>query len=241
MKKLFNVIVLTLAVNFLAVAGAVVYLRADGRINRERVFAIKEILFPAPATQPSEHTTRPADPTTQPLLRLEELLSKQTGRSAAEQVEFIRHTFDAQMAQLDRRQRELSDLQRQVDLAKEQLARDRSSLGQQKGALEAREQEAARLESDKGFQDSLAMYKSLPGKQVKSIFMTLDDKLVGQYLRAMEPRASARIVKEFKSPEEAQFIQKVMERIRQQTQQQQASSASPASSSPPTGGSKEKQ
>ncbi|CAN5649136.1 hypothetical protein BH09PLA1_BH09PLA1_22160 [soil metagenome] len=213
MKKLFNVLVLMLAINFIALGAGVGYLKTSGHLDRERVIAIKEILFPpapeaAPTTQPSEVAT------TQPIVRLEELLAQQTGRSAGEQVEFIQHTFDAQMAQLDRRQRELNDLQRQINLAKDQLARDRSSVDQKEKTLTTREQEATKLETDKGFQDSLALFKSMSGKQVKTIFLGLDDRAVAQYLQAMEPRAATRIIKEFKSPEETQFIQKALQRLR---------------------------
>jgi len=224
MKKLLNVIVLALAANFLVLAGGVGYLRYTDHLDREKVLAVKDILFPKPVE--AAPTTQPADPTTQPMLKLETLLAQQSGRSASEQVEFIQHTFDAQMAQLDRRQRELADLQRQVDLAKQQIARDRGAVDEQRKTVESREQQAAKLATDKGFQDCLSLYRSMPGKQVKTIFLSLDDRTVGQYLQAMEPRAAARIVKEFKSPEETQFIQKVLERIRQQPGQ-------PAQPSPP--------
>ena len=200
--------------NFLAVAGAVGWLYQDGRIDKQRVTAIKEILFPKlvepePATQPAP------DPTTQPVMRLEELLAKASGRSASEQVEFIQHAFDSQMAMLDRRQRELNDLQRQVELAKEQMSRDRAALGSQKQALDAREQEAVRQAGDKGFQDSLMLYNSMPAKQVKTVFMGLDDQTVMSYLQAMPTRNAAKVIKEFKAPEETTRIQKILERMRQ--------------------------
>ena len=54
-------------------------------------------------------------------------------------------------------------------------------------------------------------------KQVKQVFMTLDDATVMSYLQAMEPRAAARIMKEIKSPEELRRIQTIMERMRQAT------------------------
>jgi hypothetical protein len=213
MKKLFSVLMLTLALNFLAVAGGVGWLYKQGRIDKEKIAAIKEILFPKPAvdlatTQPSE------DPTTQPIMRLEELLAKAAGRSASEQVEFIQHAFDAQMAILDRRQRELIDLQRQVDLSKQQMTKDLAALQQQKQALDAREQEATRLASDTGFQDSLTLYTTMAPKQVKTIFMGLDDQTIKNYLEAMQPRTAAKIVKEFKSPDETKRIEKIMEQMR---------------------------
>jgi flagellar motility protein MotE (MotC chaperone) len=214
MKKLFNVIVLMLAINFIALAAGAGYLKTNGNLTRDRVLAIKDILFPPPAPESAPTTQPSADATTQPIVRLEELLAQQSGRPASEQVEFIQHTFDAQMAQLDRRQRELNDLQAQIDLAKSQLARDRASISEKEKTILAREQEATKLETDKGFQDSLALFKSMPGKQVKSIFLAMDDRTVAQFLQAMEPRAAAKIIREFKTPEESQFIQNALARLR---------------------------
>jgi len=213
-KKLGNVIVLVLAINFLAVAGGAVYLQQTGRLDKAKVQAIKEVLFPPP--KPSEPTTQPSESgaTTQPILRLEQLLAQHAGRPAGEQVEFIQRSFDAQMAQLDRRQRELGDLQRQIDLAKQQMERDRAALAKSQTELVAKQDEAARLATDKGFQDSLALYNTMPAKQVKQVFASLDDATVVRYLQNMQPRRAAQIVKEFKTPDEVQRIQRVLESMR---------------------------
>ena len=87
MKKLWNVLVLTLAINFMALAAAVGCLYQAGRLDHARVVAMKEILFPPPA--PAAPTTQPAEDTPvapRSSRRLEELLSKMAGkRTAAEQ------------------------------------------------------------------------------------------------------------------------------------------------------------
>ena len=213
MKKLWNVFVLTLAVNFIAVAVAVGYLYGDGRLDRKRVDAIKVLLYPPPATQPA--ASQPIDErAAEPVLRLSELLEQKSGLSTGEQLLFLQQTFDARMAELDRRQRELGDLQRQVDLANTTLARDRTALEAGKKQLAEREQLAAKLAGDKGFQDSLELYKTLPAKQVKQAFLTMEDETVRRYLQAMEPREAAKIVKEFKTAEERQRIQRVIDRMR---------------------------
>jgi hypothetical protein len=212
MKKLATVLMVTLALNFLALASGAGWLYKQGKLDKEKVLAIKEILFPKPVDEP---TTQPSEqPTTQPIMRLDELLAKATGRSASEQVEFIQHAFDTQMAMLDRRQTELLDLQRQVDLSKAQMTKDRAALDQNKKSLEAQQQQATRLASDKGFQDSLALYNSMPARQVKTVFMGLDDQTVMNYLEAMQPRNAAKIIKEFKSPDETQRIEKILEQMR---------------------------
>jgi hypothetical protein len=45
--------------------------------------------------------------------------------------------------------------------------------------------------------------------------MTLDEKTAVSFLQAMEPSRAAKILKEFKSPEEVDRAQKFLERMRQ--------------------------
>ena len=220
MKKLWNLLVLTLAVNFLALAAGAAWLYQSGRLDHARMVAMKQILFPPPAQ--AAPTTQPAEdapvPTSSPK-RLEELLSKMAGkRSAAEQVEFIQQTFDTTMAQLDRRQRVIEDLEGQIARANQKLADDRKALDADRAALVAREKESERLAGDKGFQDTLALYNTMPPRQVKGLFMTLDETTVAQYLDAMEPRTAAKIVKEFKTPDELERVKRVLEKMRRPPQ-----------------------
>jgi len=210
MKKLLTVIMLTLAMNFLAAAGGVAWLFQSGHLDKAKMKQIRELVFaaPPPPTKPpgNEPTSRPT---------LDEMMAQESGRSATEKVEFIQHTFDTRMLELDRRQTELADLQRQVDLANQKLSQDRAALEKEKQALAAQEKEAQRLQTDQGFQDSLAVYNSIPARQTKEIFLTLDQQTVRQYLEAMDARQAAKIVKEFKTPEERAFIQKVLESMRE--------------------------
>ncbi|MGA3067692.1 MAG: hypothetical protein ABSF29_12685 [Tepidisphaeraceae bacterium] len=214
MKKIATVLMLTLALNFIALIGGVGWLARSGHLDKDKVKQIKAILFPPPATAPSPESASDAAATTQPTLRLDELLAKMAGRTAIEQVDTIQQTFDAQMLLLDRRQRELTDLQEQVDLANHKLAADRAAFEAEKKALADREDASARLAADKGFQDSLSLYTAMPPKQVKNIFMSLDEATVENYLDAMEPRAAAKIIREFKTPDETAFIQRILERMR---------------------------
>jgi flagellar motility protein MotE (MotC chaperone) len=214
LKKILNVIVLTLAMNFLLVVAGSAMLLKTSHMDRDKFTAVKKLLF-----ETSQPTTEPASTepvaTTEPADRLADLLAKASGRPAGEQVSFIRQAFDTEMAELDRKQRELADLQHQIDLARTQTATDRAKIEQGQKDLVAQQEEQSKLASDKGFQDSLELYNAMPAKQVKTIFMTLSDDTVMQYLVAMEPRAAGKIIKEFKLPEETIRIQKVLEKIRQ--------------------------
>jgi hypothetical protein len=213
LKKILNVIVLTLAMNFLLVLAGSGWLLKSSHMDRDKFTEVKKLLF---AT--SEPTTEPASTqpvaTTEPADRLAELLAKASGRPAGEQVDFIRQAFDTQMAELDRKQRELADLQHQIDLARNQTKLDRTKIDQQQKDLQTQADQQTKLAADKGFQDTLELYNVMPAKQVKTIFMTLSDETVMQYLQAMEPRVASKIIKEFKLPEETTRIQKVLEKIR---------------------------
>jgi len=215
MKKLITVLMFTLALNFLAAAGGVGYLFQTGKLDKAKIAQIKEVVLgkagAQSTTQPSAATNNPANSK----MNLSNLMAKQSGRSAVEQIEFLSRTFDAQMLELDQKQRQVSDLQKQVDLANQKLAMDRSALDKREKDLATREQEAQKLQDDAGFQSSLALYNAMPPKQVKTMFMSLNEQTVQQYIQAMDTRTAGKIIKEFKTPDETSFIQRVLERIRQ--------------------------
>jgi Mg/Co/Ni transporter MgtE len=70
-------------------------------------------------------------------------------------------------------------------------------------------------ETDKGFQDALALYQTLPPKQVKDTFKSMDDAVVVQFLQAMQPRTATKILKEFKTSDEQDRATKLLEKLRQ--------------------------
>jgi hypothetical protein len=216
MKKLWNALVLALAVNFLFAAAAVAWLYQTGRLDHERVAAIRKIVLDAPeAPAPKDESAQPAAATTRPSMSLEALLDKHTGKRAGEQVEVVQQAFDAQSVLLDRRRREVEDLAAQVARQQEKLAEDRAALEAERRGLNDREAAARDAAGDKGFQDSLKMYSAMPAKQVKGVFVSMPDDTVVRYLRALPPRTATKIVKEFKTPEETERIRKIMERMQQ--------------------------
>jgi flagellar motility protein MotE (MotC chaperone) len=215
MKKILQVLSMVLAINFLAVLGGVGWLMQSGHLDRARARAVKLVLFPTTAT--TEPTTEPADaaPATQPFVNLDDLLARHAGKRAGEQVEIIQQSFDEQSAQLDRRKRELDALAEQVGREQKRLADAGTSLEQARKQLDEREKQDESRASDKGFQDTLKLYTSMPAPQVKKVFMSLPVETVVNYLQAMQPRNAAKIIKEFKTKDETDLIQKVLEKMRQ--------------------------
>lgn len=215
MKAVWNVLVLALAINFLLLAGGVGWLFKTGKLDHDKVQAIRDLVFPNPP--PAEATTQPAaaGATTQPFFNLDELLARHLGQRAGDQVEAIQHTIDAQSAQLDRRRRELEDLQAQVATEQKALAEANGGVEAERKRLAEEQRQTQAQAEDKGFEDSLKLYSSMQGKQVKQIFLALPDDTVVRYLEAMPPRSASRIMREFKSPAEVERIHRIMERMRQ--------------------------
>lgn len=225
-KKLGLLVLLVLALNFLAVAGGAGYLIGTGKLDKEKGTQIAKILFPDPVPT-SQPTTQPIEPDlNDPLVNIDELLVKTVGMSAAEQNQFIRSTFDAVSAQLDRQRRELIDLKRQVDFAQTQLARDRTAVDEREKALATRITERTEAEKEEGFQQSLAVYDAMKAKQVKDVFMNLEIDTVVRYLQAMDPRRVSAIIKEFKTPVELDRAQTLLEMMRKNGVTQDAANTS---------------
>ena len=127
----------------------------------------------------------------------------------------VQQAEDMQAAQLDLQRRQLRDIQAQVAMAQSQATTDRDAVVKDRQAYTAQQNRLAALSADKGFQDSLDLYRTLPAHQVKEIFTTLPDETVQRYLQAMDARQAGKIMKEYKSPEDTARLERVLERIRQ--------------------------
>ena len=238
MKKLLHILTLTLALNFLAIAGAAAFLFQSGALSRDKIASIKSLMYP-PTTKPtgadltSEDTKTQPDAATQPTIRLDQLLDRVSGRPATEQVEFIQRTFDARMAQLDRHAREVQAREEELAKAQKSLDQRLTEFAARQKKLDERERSLDKDAQDKGFADSLAVYDAMQPRQVKEIFAGLDDATAMRYLRAMEPSRAAKVLKEFKSPAETERAQRLIEMIRAAggaaapTTQPQAAAAAP--------------
>lgn len=218
-KKLMGVIIGVLALNFLAVSGGVGYLVATKKLDKDKVHAIREIIVGAPTTAPSTQPVAEV-PTTQesaedaPMLRLDALLAKAARKPAAEQLDMLRAELDAQAATVERRMREVEDQRSQVAAAREDLQKEREKVVVSQQQLDRAQAEQTKLATDAGFQKTLDLYAILPTKQVKAIFLSLDDDTLVRYLQAMDAGRAGSILKEFKTPAETSRAQSLLEKMR---------------------------
>ena len=214
-KKLASAVVVILALNFVGMAIAGVMLAQQANLTAEKWQAVKDVLYPPEGEydENAEEDAEPEPPT--PMEQLVALLDEQSGKPAESRVTDMNLELDERLAEATRRERELIDRERTVQMAMRQLAADRKSFETQREAWQQAITDVRDRESDEGFQSSLALYESMQSKQVKAIFIDLDDETVLSYLRAMEPRQASKILKEYKSPAEVERARSILEKLRE--------------------------
>ena len=216
LKKLWMVLVVTLALNFVALAAVAGLLAQRAHLDTEKIRAVREVLFPADEStdegEPDPIVEEPAGPT--PMEELLALLDEQSGKRAERRVSDLTATLDERATMLDRRRREVLDRRRTVDAAARSVRVEREAFESDRDAWDDAVRVAGERASDEGFQEALALYEQLPSKQVKAIFAELADEEAVAYLRAMEPRQATKVLKEFKTDAEIRRATALLEMLR---------------------------
>ncbi len=212
MKTLYNLIALIAITNLLIISGLIGYLIVSGKLNSESVAQIIAVLR-GEKLVPQTATT--SAPSTQPTQKKSEPLAKQTASM---------DTIEAQRAILEREKRIIQDRFIRLKDAELKLIQDREAFLAEKNKFYKEVELVRKANQDLGFQKALALYSKMPPKLAKEDFMKLDIDTVVRYLMNMSKLTAAKILKEFKTPQEQRRRQEILERIR--TQQRIAELAS---------------
>ncbi|MBI1336389.1 MAG: hypothetical protein GC164_05445 [Phycisphaera sp.] len=222
MKSLWTVVSWIVFINMLALVGVLLWLKADGRLDRERiervvsVFSLRideedaqkqaQAVQDAKAHDAAMEAVRMEQVSTGPVTLAQKLHADRIGEEVAQQ-------------RLERLEREQSDLLRQLALARSLLSKERAELDAQRKQFEERVQAEARNREDADFKQAVAMLEQLPSKQAKEMFQQLmrdgqTDRVVS-YLAAMQLRKAASVLKEFKQTTEVAQATELIEKLRQ--------------------------
>ncbi|MGN6367265.1 MAG: hypothetical protein ACTHN5_03300 [Phycisphaerae bacterium] len=241
MKKIGTLLSLLCIMNVLAAAGLVGYLFGTGRLDKQKVGAIVAIVQHKGAPEkfnekiadmlnPPAATNPATAPATQPGLADGGTPDPTLGASAQDRLAIAAQAMQQERLRLDARAQELRN---QQDLLVQKQADVEAALKKitdQKRAFEQQVAAAQKKAVDDNFQKSLDLYNELKAKQVKDLFVAMDDpNLVASFLQAMDTSRAGEIIGEFKSPSETDFIRKVLDRIR--TAGTSAASGSPTAGS----------
>jgi len=221
MRTLFTVIALLAILHILAGLGFVGWLAGTGRLNRERLNETKA-LFELTIEQEREKEAEEAELAEETRIEAERQarLSGVGGlASTADRLQEEEKRNEVLLRQLERTRREIEALSDNLTLARQRMERQHADLLTAKQELEERIQQIEARLNDEGFKKAVALYESLPSKQVKQMFVELmqteqtDD--VVAYLEAMQPRKAAGVLKEFKDVREIDMAVELTQRLRE--------------------------
>lgn len=221
MRTLGKVIAAMSVLHVVAALAFVGWLAGTDRLDRDRVERVKAIFAMTVAEETAEEEAlalaeAEAIAVTERVAALDE---KAAGvGSADERVEDDRTQHEIAMRKLEKTQSDVKALLRNLDFAQRKVEREREELQTKQALLDKRLKEIEQRANDKGFQNAIALYESLPPKQVKSMFLELiaggDSDQVVAYMESMDPRKAGKVLQEFKSPDELKRATDLTERLR---------------------------
>ena len=222
MRSLWTALVFVVFVNVLALIGFVVWLYADGRVDRARVEQVVSLFSMKVADEAAA--------------KQEDVTKKQREAEAAREAARLERVADgpAQLAQqiaddqekdeialqrLERLKRDIQDLQRTNEVARRLLAEERAKIDADRKALQDSLAAEKKKHEDEDFKQAVKMYEQLGAKQAKGMFQQLmtqqkTDQVL-DYLAAMQLRKAAAVLKEFKTAPEVVQATELVQRLRE--------------------------
>jgi flagellar motility protein MotE (MotC chaperone) len=230
MKKLLSLISLISVLNILAIGGMIGFLCGTGRLDKAKAQAITDILkkpgtpagfrekigdlfAPPSSTQPAAGEgalTRPSLAGGESILREGEV----PPASAEERISFLRRVQEEERLRLQAIEQDLRNRQDLLVKKQAQVQAAQANLDRDKAALQKQLTEASTTHDGAGFQKTMALFEELKPSQIKDLLRPMGTDEAARYIAAMEPDQAARIIGEFKTGEEKEFVATVMERLR---------------------------
>ncbi|MEO0476043.1 MAG: hypothetical protein AAF085_08775 [Planctomycetota bacterium] len=226
MRTLFTAFILVLVINVLALAALTGWLGATDRLSKERLrdaVAVfnQTIDEEAQADAEAEQAELDAQAMAEQVLRMEQVAGGPVTPEA--RLESIRVVDDKTRALLERQKVEAKSLQRQLDTQQRLIEEKLAELDSKQQAFDqAIATKVEAMQSD-DFKEAIAMLEGIPPKQAKGVIQQWltegAQEQVIDYLSAMEERKAAKVLKEFKLPNEVVQAATLIEQLRLRTDQ----------------------
>lgn len=226
MRTLFTAFILVLVINVLALGALAGWLGSSGRLSKERLrdaVAVfnNTIEEDAQLAKDAEQAEIEALALAERALRMEQVAGGPVTPEA--RLEAIQVVDDKRRALLERQKVEAEALKRQLDTQQKLIEQRLAELNEKQQIFdEAIASKVEKMQSE-DFKEAIAMLEQVPPKQAKQYFQKwladgLDEQVV-DYLSAMEERKAAKVLKEFKLPNEVTQAATLIEQLRQRTDQ----------------------
>ena len=216
MRSAWNTVSFLAVVHLLALAMFAGWLGYSQRLDRERLYAVRDLfaLTTAEARMAREEAEKAAE---RQRLGEQALTPRATGDSA-QGVRFATRVQEQADQMQERLAVEARMLSRQLAQREEDLARREAEFEGRQEVWERSRQAELERRTNEQFAQTVKQLESVPPKQGKRIIVELIntgkmDQAV-TYLDAMAPRATTKVLREFKTDQETQLATELLERLR---------------------------
>jgi flagellar motility protein MotE (MotC chaperone) len=219
MRLIGQIFAVMALMHLLAALVLVGWLAGTDRLNRQRLVAVKQMFAQTITEQRQADQKAEAEAAEQAERQAARARAEGKGpQSTAEELAEERTRDELMLRQLERTRRELEDLRRNLQISRMRMERQQQDLVEAQRAVEAKAKQIKQRLNEEGFQKAVALYQTMPPKQVKEHFLQLvqQEKVeeVVNYLEAMEPRKAANVLREFKTDQEITHAVRLTERLR---------------------------
>jgi len=229
MRTLFTAFILVLVINTLALGALAGWLGATGRLNKDRVRDAVAVFNhtideDAKLAEEAEQAELDAQALAERALRMEQVAGGPVTPEA--RLQSIQVVDEKQRALLERQKVEAEALRRQLNSQQRLIEQKIAELDTKQKAFETAIASKIEQMQDADFKEAIAMLEGIPPKQAKQVIQEWltggAQEQVVDYLSAMEERKAAKVLKEFKLPNEVAQAATLIEQLRQRTDQVKA-------------------
>lgn len=213
MKSLWSVVSFLAVVHLLALLGFLGWMYGTDRLSLERVRTVRE-LFAMTMTDEKMQKEEQERETTE----IQERGSSMFQMSSTRQIELLTDVQRQELLATQRMKDESEMHARQFSLLTQKIALEREEFKAERRRWEEATGADRERKTNEQFTQTVMQYESLPAKQGKQVLIELinsgNREQAVAYLDAMNPRATSKILKEFKSPEEIILAAELLEELR---------------------------
>jgi alanyl-tRNA synthetase len=226
MRTILTAFTLVLVINVLALGALAGWLGASGRLSKDRlrdVVAVfnQTIEAESQLAVEAEQADLEAQALAERALRMEQVAGGPVTPEA--RLESIQVVDDKTRALLERQKVEANALKRQLDAQQRLIEEKIAELDEKQQAFDAAIASKVEEMQSEDFKEAIAMLEGISPKQAKGVLQQwLNDggqEQVVDYLSAMEERKAAKVLKEFKLPNEVAQAATLIEKLRLRTDQ----------------------
>ncbi|MCH7571371.1 MAG: hypothetical protein IH891_00495 [Planctomycetes bacterium] len=213
MKSLWSVVSFLAVVHLLALLGFLGWMYGSDRLSLERVRTVRELFAMTMAEEKMQKEEQERETTVNP-----ERDSSMFQMSSTRQIELLTDVQRQELLATQRMKDESEMHARQFSLLNQKIASEREEFEEERRRWEEATGADRERKTNEQFTQTVIQYESLPAKQGKQVLIELinsgNREQAVAYLDAMKPRATSKILKEFKSPEEIILAAELLEELR---------------------------